>query len=183
MNKLANVTLAYPSRVLGCLLGGAIGDAFGYEVEFDRLPAIRKRFGPLGLVEPARHRGKLIVSDDTQMTLFTLEGLNRARSAGCLDDLDATLEHIRLATLDWHLTQVSSPGKAAYTGTLGRSRVMQVRRAPGNTCLSACARLRPLPSGCCGRGRVPHAPLLRSRRLRHPALRCSLRAEQALTTG
>ena len=131
---------AYTDRVLGCLLGGAIGDAFGYEIEFERLPAIRKRFGPLGLQEPVRHGGKLIVSDDTQMTLFTLEGLNRARSAGCLADLDATLEHIRLATLDWYLTQGSSPGKAAYTGTLGRSRVMQARRAPGNTCLSACAK-------------------------------------------
>lgn len=131
---------AYTDRVLGCLLGGAIGDAFGYEIEFERLPAIRKRFGPLGLQEPVRHGGKLIVSDDTQMTLFTLEGLNRARSAGCLADLDATLEHIRLATLDWYLTQSSSPGKAAYTGSLGRSRAMQVRRAPGNTCLSACAK-------------------------------------------
>ena len=144
---MAETNPSYSSRVLGCALGclrgGAIGDAFGYEVEFLRLPAIRKRFGPAGLTEPVRHDGKLIVSDDTQMTLFTLEGLLRARSAGCLggkgNDLDATLEHIRLATLDWHLTQSAGAAHARYTGALGRSRVLQVRRAPGNTCLSACA--------------------------------------------
>ncbi len=133
----------YSSRVRGCLLGGAIGDAFGYEVEFDSLAAIRQRFGPAGITEPVRHRGRLVVSDDTQMTLFTLEGLLRARAAGCFADfadLDPTLEHIRLATLDWHLTQSSGASHARYSGALGRSRGMQARRAPGNTCMAACAR-------------------------------------------
>lgn len=133
----------YPSRVLGCALGqmrgGAVGDAFGYEVEFDSLARIRQRFGPAGITEPVRHRGRLIVSDDTQMTLFTAEGLLRARAAGCIADLDATLEHIRLATLDWYLTQSPDPANARYVGALGRSRVTQAQRAPGNTCLSACA--------------------------------------------
>ena len=128
---------SYADRVRGCLLAGAIGDAFGYEIEFDSLSRIRQRFGPEGLTAPVRHRGRLITSDDTQMTLFTLEGLLRARSSGCLDDLSATLEHLRLATLDWFRTQSSSPARERYTGQ--RSPVMQVRRAPGNTCLSACA--------------------------------------------
>lgn len=138
----------HPSRILGCLLGGAVGDAFGYEIEFSRLTEIRRRFGAAGMTEPVLHGGRLVVSDDTQMTLFTLEGLLRAQAAGCLGsshfDMPATLEHIRLATLDWFLTQSASPGRAAhgpaYTGTLGRARVMQARRAPGNTCLSACAK-------------------------------------------
>ena len=38
----------YSSRVRGCLLGGAIGDAFGYEIEFDSIDRIRHRFGPKG---------------------------------------------------------------------------------------------------------------------------------------
>ena len=159
----------YSSRVRACLFGGAIGDAFGYEVEFDRLSAIRQRFGPAGLTEPVRHRGKLVVSDDTQMTLFTAEGLLRARAAGCLADLDATLEHIRLATLDWHLTQSSGAAHARYTGALGRSRVLQVRRAPGNTCMAACARgatgtpARPIndSKGCGGVMRVAPIGLMR----------------------
>ncbi|MFD0660414.1 ADP-ribosylglycohydrolase family protein [Thermocatellispora tengchongensis] len=37
------------SRVRGCLLGGAIGDALGAPVEFDSLARIRQRYGPGGL--------------------------------------------------------------------------------------------------------------------------------------
>ena len=66
----------YADRVLGCLLGGAVGDAFGYGVEFTKLPQIRQRFGPQGIQQPVLNRhGEAEVSDDTQMTLFTLEGL------------------------------------------------------------------------------------------------------------
>ena len=162
----------FASRAMGCLLGGAIGDAFGYEVEFDSLSAIRKRFGPAGIAEPVRHRGKLVVSDDTQMTLFTLEGRLRARTAGCLADfadIDPTLEHIRLAMLDWHLTQSAGASHARYTGALGHSRVMQTRRAPGNTCMAACARgatgtpARPIndSKGCGGVMRVAPIGLMR----------------------
>ena len=64
-------------KALAVLLGGAVGDAFGYEVEFDSISKIRTRFGASGITEPIRHNGKLIVSDDTQMTLFTLEGMLR----------------------------------------------------------------------------------------------------------
>ncbi len=130
----------HPSRVLGCLLGGAVGDAFGREVEFMHMPEIRHRFGPAGMTEPVLHGGRLVVSDDTQMTLFTLEGLLLAQASGCLADPNATLEHVRLATLDWYLTQSDAPAKARYVGSLGRAPVMQHRRAPGHTCLSACAR-------------------------------------------
>jgi ADP-ribosylglycohydrolase len=62
-------------RAVACLLGGAIGDGLGYEVEFSKLDAIRERFGDSGIMTPVLHKGKLVVSDDTQMTLFTLEGL------------------------------------------------------------------------------------------------------------
>ena len=66
----------YADRVLGCLLGGAVGDAFGYGVEFTKLPQIRQRFGPQGIQQPVLNQhGEAEVSDDTQMTLFTLEGL------------------------------------------------------------------------------------------------------------
>ena len=36
---------AATARVLGCVLGGAVGDAFGYEIEFDRWPAIERKHG------------------------------------------------------------------------------------------------------------------------------------------
>ena len=38
----------FRSRVRGCLLGGAIGDALGAGVEFDSLDAIRAAHGPEG---------------------------------------------------------------------------------------------------------------------------------------
>ena len=43
----------YADRVLGCLLGGAVGDALGYAVEFLSLERIRERFGPEGIRMPA----------------------------------------------------------------------------------------------------------------------------------
>ncbi|MGH2598827.1 MAG: ADP-ribosylglycohydrolase family protein, partial [Dehalococcoidia bacterium] len=62
--------LSLAERAVGCLLGGAVGDAFGYAVEFDRLDRIRSRFGPDGIHQPVLTGGSLVVSDDTQMTLF-----------------------------------------------------------------------------------------------------------------
>ncbi len=74
----ARTSRSREERALAVLLGGAIGDAFGYAVEFDSISKIRTRFGSLGIAEPILHDRKLIVSDDTQMTLFTLEGMLRA---------------------------------------------------------------------------------------------------------
>src|SRR5215218_9395343 len=70
--RLIVYTGRMPRRSVGgarrhCLLGGALGDAFGYAVEFDSLEAVRLRFGPEGIREPVLHAGRLVVSDDTQM--------------------------------------------------------------------------------------------------------------------
>ena len=63
----------------GCLLGGAVGDALGAPVEFLGWTDIRERFGDAGLQEPASAYGRPgAITDDTQMTLFTAEGLLRA---------------------------------------------------------------------------------------------------------
>ena len=125
-------------RTLGCLLGGAVGDGFGYSVEFSSLMEIKNRFGEGGLQEPRYTAGRLVVSDDTQMTMFTMEALlrwearSRDRGVAGLSDVG------RFAYLRWLRTQgervepsVSEPGWLADEATL------QHRRAPGNTCLSA----------------------------------------------
>src|SRR5579859_4034097 len=63
-------------RVRGCLLGGALGDALGWPVEFQRLERILDRHGAEGVRSLPRPLGALAeVTDDTQMTLFTAEGL------------------------------------------------------------------------------------------------------------
>lgn len=131
-------------KALAVLVGGAIGDAFGYEVEFDPLSKIRKRFGSSGMVEPIFHGGKLIVSDDTQMTLFTLEGMLRA-AADDKFSVQPSVDSIRLAYLDWLETQ---RGGAKGKGWLAAQPEMQARRAPGNTCMSGL--------GVGGRGSINH---------------------------
>lgn len=66
-------------RIAGCLLGGALGDALGAAIEFDSIEVIRRRHGVhgvQGLVPAYGRRGA--ITDDTQMTLFTVEGIIRA---------------------------------------------------------------------------------------------------------
>ncbi|MEW2043817.1 ADP-ribosylglycohydrolase family protein, partial [Streptomyces sp. NPDC005534] len=56
MNELGNLSweaeARYRARVRGCLLGGAVGDALGYPVEFDALAGIRAAHGPRGVRGP-----------------------------------------------------------------------------------------------------------------------------------
>ena len=118
----------------GCLLGGAIGDALGAAVEFDPLPMIRDRFGRAGLTDYAPAYGRSgAITDDTQMTLFTAEGLLRAASAG-----GDVVRHTHRAYLRWLSTQ---GGRVAFgeseRGWLATIPELSWRRAPGRTCLSA----------------------------------------------
>ena len=66
-------------RLRGSLLAGAVGDALGAPVEFMRLTDIQKEFGPDGIADYVPCYGRLgAITDDTQMTLFTADGLLRA---------------------------------------------------------------------------------------------------------
>ena len=96
-------------RVLGCLLGGAIGDALGAPIEFDRLADIRARHGAKGVTRFLSAYGTVgAITDDTQMSLFTAEGLLRAQArceqGGEADDVAS----IRRAYLRWLRTQDGS---------------------------------------------------------------------------
>lgn len=63
-------------RLTGCLLGGAIGDALGAPIEFMSLSQIRREYGKPGLTDYDRAYGRFgAVTDDSQMTLFSVEGL------------------------------------------------------------------------------------------------------------
>jgi protein-tyrosine phosphatase len=107
-------------RTLGCLLGGAVGDALGYKVEFSHWPEIKARFGPNGITAPVTHYGKIVVSDDTQMTLFTLEALARSAEAIAKRDLATIVEAIRLAYLDWLHTQGDGDRRWKVLGTIAK---------------------------------------------------------------
>ncbi|MBT7487169.1 MAG: ADP-ribosylglycohydrolase family protein [Rhodospirillales bacterium] len=122
----------YVSRVKGCLYGGALGDALGYPVEFKSLTSIQNDYGPDGITAPVKTNGEFVVSDDTQMTLFTLEGLTRGLRTG-----GNVAEEIRLSYIDWLATQ--SPQEIGWQprGSIYHDKVLWHLRAPGNTCLSA----------------------------------------------
>jgi ADP-ribosylglycohydrolase len=124
-------------HVLGCLLGGAIGDAFGYEVEFDRWQNIKAKFGADGITHPVAHDGKVVVSDDTQMTLFTLEGMTQSRAALARQDVPAMVDAIRLAYLDWLHTQGDGDRRWKVVGRIANDSRLWQRRAPGTTCIGA----------------------------------------------
>ena len=134
--RASGVDERYADRVLGCLLGGAVGDALGYAVEFLSLHAIRERFGPEGIREPALNTaGQAIVSDDTQMTIFTAEGLTGgvARDGSIIQS--SALDAVRVATLDWYAMQTGQP----VHGGLSEYSVLRADRSRGTTCSAGCA--------------------------------------------
>lgn len=127
----------------GCLLGGAVGDALGAAIEFDSIGSIRSKYGEKGLVDYVPCYGKKgAITDDTQMTLFTAEGLLRARCREVHKGISAVYEDmIHRAYLRWLITQstksVHDNFHVVQNGWLLTVKELHNRRAPGNTCLSA----------------------------------------------
>lgn len=128
------------SRFRGCLLGGAAGDALGAPVEFMDLPAIRRAYGPGGIRDLAPAYGRLgAITDDTQLTLFTAEGLLRAHVREQQKGQASFPGIIGHAYLRWLATQ-GRAGKAygfGKDGWLFTHKALFASRAPGTTCLSA----------------------------------------------
>src|SRR5262245_51851449 len=129
------------NRVRGCLLGGAVGDALGAAVEFMSLTEIQRRFGEQGVLDFAGRTAA--ITDDTQMTLFTAEGLIRARVRAAERRICHIPSVIHHALLRWLHTQGGqSQAIPRYRddwpdGWLIQQRELFSRRAPGRTCLSA----------------------------------------------
>ena len=73
MELLQSAPDAVQDRIRGSLIGGAAGDALGYPVEFISEKEIVNRYGSGGIqeYELSRHSHKALISDDTQMTLFS----------------------------------------------------------------------------------------------------------------
>ena len=130
-------------RFAGCLLGGAVGDALGAPVEFMKRTEILRKFGPKGVTQYAPAYGGLgRITDDTQMTLFTAEGLIRAWVRGCMKGITTYSGVTAHAYLRWLQTQGERPTcdidfGTDETGWLFQQRELHSRRAPGNTCLAA----------------------------------------------
>ncbi|HEY5862002.1 MAG TPA: ADP-ribosylglycohydrolase family protein [Casimicrobiaceae bacterium] len=132
---------ALKRRYRGCLLGGAIGDALGAPVEFMSLTEIRETFGRAGITEfTTAFNRKGAITDDTQMTLFTAEGLLRAYVAGAArGELAAVAPFVANAYARWLATQDMTPGVADFDrdGWLFAVRELFEQRVPGASCLAA----------------------------------------------
>jgi ADP-ribosylglycohydrolase len=128
-------------RYTGCLLGGAVGDALGAPIEFMRIDEIRHRFGENGLTDYVEAYGrKGAITDDTQMALFTAEGILRAFCRGNLRGICHPPSVVHHAYIRWLTTQGERSGShldQEKSGWLIHIPALHSRRAPGNSCLSA----------------------------------------------
>ena len=98
-------------RIRGSLMAGAAGDALGYEVEFESLQKIREIYGQRGITEfKLDPNGKALVSDDTQMTLFTADGMLMGITRGEMRGIGGRPEYyVEYAYQDWYYTQMGKP--------------------------------------------------------------------------
>lgn len=121
----------------GCLIGGAAGDALGYAVEFKREDEIFSEYGKDGITEYDLILDDDVaeISDDTQMTLFTAEGM---LLAGNKSDTPDYIKSIREMYQCWYQTQSE---KYTVQSTKHCSHLMRVPelfhiRCPGMTCMT-----------------------------------------------
>lgn len=145
----------YKDKYTACLLGGAIGDALGYPIEFMSKNEIVSKYGENGIRDLSvdKKTGKALISDDTQMTLFTSDGLiwshlrASERGIGSYEGSGTLQSYYR-----WYYTQMGNVGNdfwlkkqpheigndiITYDKTIMEYPELFERRAPGNTCLSA----------------------------------------------
>ena len=147
----------FSDRIRGCLIGGAVGDALGYPEEFLSWNYIVKHYGKYGKhgiidykIDPKT--GKALFSDDTQMTLFTANGILVNETAKRLDgSKDKLKETVYEAYLEWWRAQ-TNPFPHLYrwrSSWLMELPSMYENRGPGRTCMGA------LGSGECGSIKYP----------------------------
>lgn len=159
--------------IRGSLIAGAAGDALGYPVEFMSRNAILLKYGESGITQfELDNNGKALVSDDTQMTLFTANGMLMGITRGSMRGIGGDpKDYVDGAYLDWYYTQTgkkeSMLGDTDFHYTWLRDLPeLAYRRAPGTTCLNACEALlhREKPNnnskGCGGIMRVAPMGLL-----------------------
>ena len=127
--------------VRGCMLGGAVGDALGAPVEFLDLKGIDELYGGVtDYVEFGNGTGS--ITDDTQMALFTAEGLLRSYSRWCEKGICHIPGVVKGAYLRWLRTQGGvlpddTPEWVSDSGWLIGEKALWRDRAPGRTCITA----------------------------------------------
>ena len=147
MNSINRNTKVYlkirtRDRIRGSLMAGAAGDALGYAVEFMSRGSILAKYGFRGIAKfNLTREGKALISDDTQMTLFTACGMLMGVTRGYTRGIGGRPEkYVDKAYLDWYYTQTGKNSRPSVTWLRNLPELAH-RRGPGNTCLSACESL------------------------------------------
>ncbi len=118
---------------IGCLIGGSIGDALGWPVEFERLHSIHKYYGQNGITELQLVNDKAQITDDTQMTIFTADGLLKSAINDFNEDKNPDMNIIYDSYQNWLKTQYGHYSKN-NNGWISNIKDLYSRRAPGTTC-------------------------------------------------
>ena len=143
-----NHTVTTRDRIRGSLIGGGAGDALGYAVEFGDEAGIFQKFGPAGITSYALgYNGKALISDDTQMTLFTANALIYAHRCEREWGIPASLSHCAVhAYRAWRRTQfgtytpenrIPDDARGEVSDLLRDVPELYNSRAPGLTCMTA----------------------------------------------
>lgn len=134
MILLTQNSIDMKSRFRGCFLGGAVGDALGYAIEFDDEDEIFGRYGEDGIQHLHEAGSPALISDDTQMSLFTANGILYSLT----NFKSVALRSIFLAYCEWLNTQ----GTFRQWDKHEKAKMwlrpipeMNALRAPGLTCL------------------------------------------------
>ncbi len=131
----------------GCMIGGAIGDALGASIEFMCMDQIRSNFGETGLANYSEVYGRNgAITDDTQMALFTSEGLILSKVRQEYEGDNGVISSVYHALLRWLYTQeinnqdtlIQNHGTCSIVdGVLTGYKELFSMRAPENQCLSS----------------------------------------------
>lgn len=127
----------------GCLLGGALGDALGYPLEFWDTATILRQVGTDPPEDLTFSRsGPALITDDTQMTLFLAEGLIRAAQRWWNQNGTCCVPWVVVRALSRWLTTQTGKNLIDWDDPRNRGWLLDetrlhAQRAPGNTNLAA----------------------------------------------
>lgn len=127
------------STIKVSLVGGAIGDALGYPVEFMSYTQIVSQYNLYGISRfMLNAKGVAEISDDTQMTLFTANGIlfgtTRMNLRGVLGA--KLYDYVRDSYIEWWQTQTDIfDYTQGHFNWIRDVKELHAQRAPGTTCM------------------------------------------------
>ena len=98
----------------GCLLGLAIGDAMGYPADTKTWPQLQEEYGPYGLLGYDLRNGYAEISSNTQLAVFSCNGLLLGQTRGQVyGKMAPFVRYVHLAQQEWAIGQrrYDQPGR------------------------------------------------------------------------